>query len=1502
MKRNIDTFIKDLLHIDSVNSNKLLDLTSSKDKVFYLYSDRRECNAEDILGIIGARIGKIGNTVLRKSALMGEQQIGTGNALDWDDGSGEADARGLDSFVKDVYKELDLKGNNPLFLSVGAISWRLATSMTGANAQLKDVKTPLLIFPIRLIRSVATRPMTIEFVDDSIYINPCLIAKLSQIYGEEILKDFPHPSGAADLNTPVPGELIESLGGYLTAVEGYVNACRGNSETLFEFDRNTVAIARYNHDEICMYYDIQRNKEKIYSSPLVERVFTISTDGTSIPEVLSAPRVSPMILDYDSNQERMINRVLSGESIIIKGPPGTGKTLTIANMIAALLSEGKRVMLVSKKLAALSEVYKKLPDELRDFLMLLDCETEAQAANLSPSKVKAGFSALLRACGAEPKNTSALFEDRAHLLELRSSALKMLASYFEETFSEEKLGILGYSYYEALNKLLENEDIETVEYTAPEIARALTREQFNELKSIISDAGTNLRAMCGKDGKEHSPLLCPYYTFSSSIKNEEEALARNEELKQLAAEIRDESRRSDFPIDGFRLRHLTTLISSDITEEDLKAVREAPERILSSLPDALDRAKGINTEIFKRVGIPEEADISDILAELKSVSLDGSLTSSELTAIKENEKILSLINGSSEAAISSSLKKAEELEKRRLEHSEEMRTVFKAELTEDELTRIDSAYKALASYVDSNLDAPKFLDFSAKKAWTSLSTLSYLSSPSFKEIVAATDWRHSALLLEDQIKNEAEQLSRIFKAALNENERSAVALVMKKSGASGIPAYAYVKAVLKDYDVIKKVFDNISVSEDVNVAELVLAFEAKNSLSDLASLTKEIDIKAPSSIKDSRPSSLLKAEKILAIKDYLGHKAIIGASDSEVAEAISRIASESARMVGLIDELLGKLDSFGKNIYSSYYTEFTDRILFSDLDVFISEASDRNLLSSSVKYIAIRSVDSLLSPAAFFRPFESGRRAIPKESFEVIFEHSTIDLAVKAAMSSLKLRNGRGRSIEEAISRFSESDEKIRALNAKLIRNSLVKRIDTADKDFAFLNSENDSLTNLRRLFKNHASAIVKLKNCFLLSPSTVSVLFTAPELSDFDTVIVDEASQLEPTAILPILVRCRQCVFVGDEYQMPPIAHFTPKSDHTVRVAGVDDVILPPETSLLSLAIQSNHFNVEKLGCHFRSRTESLIAFSQKRFYPFMRTFPASLPKAEGLGFKDIYIPDGESSAGKNDREARAVIRALNDHFDRYFDSESGKLSESVGVVAFGESQLELIKKYVNENTELKKKIDTAINSFDDIPEKLVFFKTVETVQGQETEHLILSFTYAGTNNFGDLSRRSIGECIFNVAVTRARSSITMIHSILPTETSNETVRDFLEISSRFSDDSGLQFIPGEEPSGFIRSVRKYLIENLGIPEERIVVNCGATDGSIRIPIVILSEDKSEAKLGIFCELPYRAENYLDETVRYYNILKSRGWNLYRIAIHDWIDNRDFERNALSDVVRKHL
>ena len=80
-------------------------------------------------------------------------------------------------------------------------------------------------------------------------------------------------------------------------------------------------------------------------------------------------------------------------------------------------------------------------------------------------------------------------------------------------------------------------------------------------------------------------------------------------------------------------------------------------------------------------------------------------------------------------------------------------------------------------------------------------------------------------------------------------------------------------------------------------------------------------------------------------------------------------------------------------------------------------------------------------------------------------------------------------------------------------------------------------------------------------------------------------------------------------------------------------------------------------------------------------------------------------------------------------------------------------------------------------------------------------------------------------------------------------------------------------------------------------------TDGSVRIPIAVLSPDYKTAQLGIWCETPTKKNyNYLDYNMRYYDILENRGWKLFRVFAHEWVNNAEAERKNLAEVIKKYI
>lgn len=104
----------------------------------------------------------------------------------------------------------------------------------------------------------------------------------------------------------------------------------------------------------------------LLNHPLLNELFSGSSDkGGSLfsedYEIDKHPQANlPLIYDADSSQHSAIIDVLSGKNMVINGPPGTGKSQTITNIIAEALKEGKKILFVSEKLAALQVVRHRL--------------------------------------------------------------------------------------------------------------------------------------------------------------------------------------------------------------------------------------------------------------------------------------------------------------------------------------------------------------------------------------------------------------------------------------------------------------------------------------------------------------------------------------------------------------------------------------------------------------------------------------------------------------------------------------------------------------------------------------------------------------------------------------------------------------------------------------------------------------------------------------------------------------------------------------------------------------------------------------------------------------------------------------------------------------------------------------------------------------------------------------------------------------------------------------
>lgn len=269
----------------------------------------------------------------------------------------------------------------------------------------------------------------------------------------------------------------------------------------------------------------------------------------------------------------------------------------------------------------------------------------------------------------------------------------------------------------------------------------------------------------------------------------------------------------------------------------------------------------------------------------------------------------------------------------------------------------------------------------------------------------------------------------------------------------------------------------------------------------------------------------------------------------------------------------------------------------------------------------------------------------------------------------------------------------------------------------------------LRELYHSEARLWIEvLKPVWLSNPVQLAKCFPM-ETDLFDLAIFDEASQMPLQHALGALQRSRRALIAGDEHQMGPSSYF--------RAGG---------NELIDLLHQANyHWQRVPLKHHYRSSHPDLIQFSNKHFY---RGELQSYPSAGAQSPLHWYFIDkGRFIDRRNIEEARQVANKISELFHK---------SGILGVVAFSEEQLQAIRQA------LPVEIADQLSSV----EYGGFFKTLENVQGDECDHLIISFGYGFNEEnefhlrFGPMNTAN-GRKRLNVLLTRARESLHFFSSV---------------------------------------------------------------------------------------------------------------------------------------------
>src|SRR5262249_26682630 len=144
------------------------------------------------------------------------------------------------------------------------------------------------------------------------------------------------------------------------------------------------------------------------------------------------------------------------------------------------------------------------------------------------------------------------------------------------------------------------------------------------------------------------------------------------------------------------------------------------------------------------------------------------------------------------------------------------------------------------------------------------------------------------------------------------------------------------------------------------------------------------------------------------------------------------------------------------------------------------------------------------------------------------------------------------------------------------------------------------------KLFTAIPTLLPRIKPCLMMSPLSVSTYLEALDFR-FDTVIFDEASQVRPQDAIPAIYRGKRLIVAGDQKQLPPTTFFERDADEEEDAEDFESRLVDFESILDICCSLRPRFHEKNLLWHYRSRSEGLIAFSNRWIYGNrLVTFPS--------------------------------------------------------------------------------------------------------------------------------------------------------------------------------------------------------------------------------------------------------------------------------------------------------
>ena len=434
----------------------------------------------------------------------------------------------------------------------------------------------------------------------------------------------------------------------------------------------------------------------------------------------------------------------------------------------------------------------------------------------------------------------------------------------------------------------------------------------------------------------------------------------------------------------------------------------------------------------------------------------------------------------------------------------------------------------------------------------------------------------------------------------------------------------------------------------------------------------------------------------------------------------------------------------------------------------------------------------------------------------------------------------------------------------------------------------------IRKLVEQAGVAIQAIKPVFLMSPLSVAQ-FLPPDAVNFDLVVFDEASQVRAVEGFGAILRGKQVIVVGDSKQLPPTDFF----DSIVREQDDDEEYVTADIESLLKQMESRGARQTMLQWHYRSRHESLIAFSNRSFYDSrLCVFPSPVREGSSLGLEFHHLPNAVYLRGRrkatNPSEAAELADAVMQHARKQLTLPAGE-RETLLVATFSAAQRDA----VDNALEQARRLDDSCEDFFVNHREPFEVKNLENVQGDERDVIFISVGYGRDEhgkvsmNFGPLNRDG-GERRLNVLCTRARRRCVVFSNIRAVDlavnsNSPHGVRAFKQFLhyAEFGDFEVVQPGTGETETEFEDQVL-HALQQRGFQVDAQVGSAG-----YRIDLAVRDESHPGRYLiGIECDgaCYHSARSARDRDRLREEVLRRLGWRLHRIWSTAWFHDPNLE------------